>query len=125
MPENKQKPNLLPLVIKYSDKLKLVQQYLKFYSALIEPMTPRNIDLLTICILADMNSDKFKDTVLKSKLGFNNTRHIDTEMGRLKKAGFIDKHDKAPRWRLSSRLEAIKNNLTTEVQELKITFVRS
>ena len=71
-----------------------------------------------------MNADNFKDKVLKSGLRFKNSRHIDTEISRLKKEGFIDKHDEAPRWRLSPRLEAIKNNLTTDTQVVQIVFKR-
>lgn len=79
----------LPVKLEYKDKIELAQKILKIYSELITPLTKRNIDILSICLLEDMNSEDFKEIVLNSKLGINSEGSIKTEFTRLKDKGLL------------------------------------
>ena len=94
-----------PIGVRYKDKIDLTYKILKLYSVLIEPLTDRNITLLAICILEDMNSDEFKDIVIKSNIGINNEGHLRTELSRLKDKGLIVKETIANRKQLSDKLQ--------------------
>lgn len=99
-----------PITIKYSDDIELVQQVLNIYSKFVEySLTPMYIDLMTYCIIDDMNSDDFKDNIIKCDNRFKNRRHIDAKMYELKRDGLLLKEDKAPRWRLAPEFQTIQN----------------
>lgn len=104
----------LPIKIKYQDEIELTQIMLKVYSQIVKKMTPRNIDLLTICMLEDMNSNDFKLAVKDAGLNFYDDRQINSELTRLRKKGFIEKHDLAPRHRLNPNLEKLKELIVSK-----------
>lgn len=89
MSNKEEKYTTLPIRLKYQDKIDLVQKILKIYSELVQPLTKRNIDLLSICLLEDINSEGFKELVLDSRLGINSEGQYRTEMTRLKDKGLI------------------------------------
>lgn len=106
----------LPIRLKYDDKVDLVQKLLKVYSVVFEKkMTNRNLDLLTVCMLEDVNAEDFRKTVIRSVEGIDNERHVNTELHRLRKDGFLHK-DSYMKDNLEENLQKIKDTLNDETQ---------
>lgn len=111
----------LPLPIKYNDKIELVRNLLKIY-AVFKKMTKRNMDLLTVCLLEDVNANDFRKIVISSKLGFDNDQHVNSELHRLRKAGFLIKDD-YNRDNLEENLKRIQELVNSETKiGLYITY---
>ena len=85
--------NNLPIRLEYSDKIELIQRIITLYSFSISKykMTKRNIDLLTLCFIYNMNDKSFRQKVINSGIGLNNETQINTELSRLRKANFLYK----------------------------------
>jgi hypothetical protein len=111
-----------PIKIKYSDDIEFVNQLLNIYSTFGRHLTPMFIDLLTYCILEDMNDKNFKDKIVKTSERFKTKRHIDAKMAILKEEGLIEKHDRAPRWRLTPEFQAFKNMVGKKNPILSLIF---
>lgn len=82
---------VLPMKVKYTDKIALTKMLLGVYSETVQHLTPRDKDLLTMCILQDINSPDFIDDVLL-ELNASSRENITTMISRLKKKGLIEKH---------------------------------
>lgn len=98
---------ILPITVKYKDKINLAYKLLNIYSVMIQPLTNRNISLLVICLLEDINGDNFDDIVINSNIGITNSGHVRTEMSRLKDKGLLVKHEIINRKDLSPSLQKI------------------
>jgi len=83
------KSQIVPITLKYTDKIEAARKMVTILSSFYVHLSQRNIDLLTICIVEDMNRKDFKDLVISSGIGFKNKTQINTYLTRLKKKGFI------------------------------------
>lgn len=106
--------NVLPISVIFNDKISLVRSLLELYSVLWKDMRPRTKDLLCICILEDMNTSDFKETVIKANIGYKNSYQINTEMTRLRKEGFIYKDSLRMDDHLHSNLIKIKEIVNSD-----------
>lgn len=104
----------LPIQIKYKDKIELTTKLLQIYSKVIQPLSQRNISLLVICLLENMNDKEFNEIVINSNIGITNDGQFRTEFSRLKTKGLIIKDDMSRKKYLEAGLQKIadiiKNN---------------
>lgn len=107
MAKTKKKFSILPLLFEYDDKPDLIEKLLKLYSVTTKKLTNRNIDLLTMCILYDMNDKEFRKKVIDAGVGFTNEQQINTEFTRLKKLDVVKKHNVYNKKYLSEGIEKI------------------
>tara|TARA_R100000734_G_C3319220_1_gene114670 strand:- start:8515 stop:8895 length:381 start_codon:yes stop_codon:yes gene_type:complete len=101
----------LPFFLRYSDKVDLIQKLLEIYSATTIHMTKRDIDLLTLCFLYDINSKDFKNKVISANLGIKTHQNVTTMISRLKKKELILLHPKKNRKLLNPDLEKLKESI--------------
>jgi len=112
--ENSKTFKNLPFSVPYTDDIEFVQNVLKVVSVVYNlNLTPRNIDLLSLCILEDSNRKGFRKVVLESGMGLTNDNSINTEMSRLRKRGFIIK-DSYNRDHLQSPFKELKELYSAE-----------
>lgn len=113
---------LLPIGIKYKDKIDLATKLLELYSALVTKLTDREISLLTICMLEDMNSPKFRK-IVESDLGVK-YGNVNTALSRLRKNKFIVKDELYRKDSLSMELSKLKDLVEAKDLDktLQITF---
>lgn len=112
------KKDILPITVKYSDKVDLIRKLLDIYSKVKEKLTKRNTDLLTLCMIYGLNSPEFRKTIVEGKLyGFTNEKHINTELSRLRKRGFVykDKYNKQHLGKGLERIEQLVNSKEKQV----------
>ena len=98
----------LPFFLNYTDKVDLIQKLLEIYSATTTHLTQRDIDLLTLCFLYNINSKDFKDKVISANLGIKTHQNVTTMFSRLKKKGLVIKHPVKNRKDLNPDLEKLK-----------------
>ena len=98
----------LPFFLNYNDKVDLIQKLLEIYSATTTHLTQRDIDLLTLCFLYDINAKDFKDRVISANLGIKTHQNVTTMFSRLKKKGLVIKHSVKNRKDLNPDLEKLK-----------------
>jgi ABC-type enterochelin transport system permease subunit len=98
----------LPFFLNYTDKVDLIQKLLEIYSATTTHLTQRDIDLLTLCFLYDINAKDFKDRVISANLGIKTHQNVTTMFSRLKKKGLVIKHSVKNRKYLNPDLEKLK-----------------
>jgi hypothetical protein len=112
----------LPVTLVYSDDIDLVQKMLKLYTGLGQKLTQRNIDMLTLCILADMNSKDFNSVVIESAIGTIKTvNQVTTEMSRLRSIGLLYKDPIKMHDHLEPRLKKIKELIDQRKNNISIT----
>jgi ABC-type enterochelin transport system permease subunit len=103
----------LPFFLNYTDKVDLIQKLLEIYSATTTHLTQRDIDLLTLCFLYNINDKKFKDKVISANLGIKTHQNVTTMFSRLKKKGLVIKHPVKNRKDLNPDLEKLKEAVDT------------
>ena len=103
----------LPFFLNYTDKVDLIQKLLEIYSATTTHLTQRDIDLLTLCFLYNINDKKFKDKVISANLGIKTHQNVTTMFSRLKKKGLVVKHPVKNRKDLNPDLEKLKEAVDT------------
>jgi hypothetical protein len=82
----------LPFSVPYTDDIEYVQNSLKVISVVFKlNLTPRNIDLLSLCILEDVNKKGFRELVVNSGMGLTNENSVNTELSRLRKKNYLVK----------------------------------
>jgi|32_taG_2_1085360.scaffolds.fasta_scaffold04774_2 hypothetical protein len=101
----------LPFFLTYTDKVDLIQKLLEIYSATTTHLTQRDIDLLTLCFMYDLNSKSFKDKVISANLGVKTHQNVTTMFSRLKKKGLVIKHPVKNRKDLNSDLQKLKETI--------------
>jgi len=101
----------LPFYLSYSDKVDLIQKLLLLYSATTVYLTKRDIDILTLCFLYDMNSKNFKDIAIKANVGIKTHQNVTTMFSRLKKKNLVIKHPVKNRKDFNEDLTKIKNTV--------------
>jgi len=131
MPEKEQQSKMnnptLPITIPYQDKLELAYMLLHTYSKTVQNLTPRNIDILAVAIVFDVNDKNFKEILMESNLGFKTDSNVKTEMSRLKKINMIVPHAVYNRKVLHPHIELFKQLVNSKSDEvcLSITFKRN
>ena len=107
----------LPVQLSYTDKLDLTQKLLKIYSVTVNNLTKREIDIISLCILFDMNDKGFNRMIIDADMGYNNPAHIYTIIHNLKQKGLVVKDSTKNRKHLNPGLQAIKDlvNSSNEV----------
>jgi len=120
----KQDYHIQSVTINYTDDIQFVQRLLNIYIAMGGRfhLTPMYTELLTYCIIEDMNKKGFKESIIGYSERFKSQRHIDTKLSDLRRDGLIEKHDKSPRWRLAPEFEAFKNMLGKKKAVLSLIF---
>jgi len=101
----------LPFFLSYSDKVDLIQKLLQLYSATTVYLTKRDIDILTLCFLYDMNSKNFKDIAIKADVGIKTHQNVTTMFSRLKKKNLVIKHPVKNRKDFNEDLAKIKETV--------------
>ncbi len=101
----------LPFYLSYSDKVDLIQKLLQLYSATTVYLTKRDIDILTLCFLYDMNSKNFKDIAIKANVGIKTHQNVTTMFSRLKKKNLVIKHPVKNRKDFNEDLAKIKETV--------------
>lgn len=114
----------LPINLKYKDKIDLANKLLHLYSALVTKLTEREVSLLTICLLEDMNSSKFRK-IVENHLGVK-YGNVNTALSRLRNRKFINKDDLYRKDSLSVELSKLKELIgdTNPNKEIKLTFLK-
>ena len=96
-----------PITIKYSDDIELVQQVLNIYSKFVEySLTPMYIDLMTYCIIDDMNSDDFKDNIIEDVKNDNDDDDFKIytyKIKRMLKTGEIKEYENSLKYKMKKK----------------------
>jgi Holliday junction resolvasome RuvABC ATP-dependent DNA helicase subunit len=103
----------LPFDIQYTDKIDLIKKVLEIYSVSVTSLTRRDMDILLLCLLYDMNDKKFKNKVISSGIGVNTEQNVATMLSRLKKKGLIDKNNRGKKV-FNTDLSHLKSALDSE-----------
>jgi predicted transcriptional regulator len=97
----------LPINLTFTDKVDLAGKLLGIYSITVTHLTKRDIDLLTMCMIYDMNSPNFVDMVMKV-INAESRENIHTMFSRLRKKGLIHNHRVQNKKLLHPDLESLK-----------------
>ena len=112
----------LPINIQFTDKVELVQKFCGIYSTLVKHLTKRDIDLITMCYLYDINKKDFLQKVVDSKIGINSTQNVTTMLSRLKSKKLIVKDPVKSIKTLSPDLQAFLDLAKYELIQLELNF---
>lgn len=113
---------------KYNDKLDLIQKSLEIYRIVRGiHFTQRDMDMIALCFLFDINDPTFNDKLLGANIDINSVEHIQLLKSRLKKKGFLVQDSRSSKKKyLEPGLAYLKKAvMENEVLEFNIKFLKA
>lgn len=118
---NNQQKYILPITLKYADKIDLAEKLLKFYTNMVTTLSKREIDILTMIFVFDVNSDDFRDKV-RMKKGYNSENSVNVALSRLKDKGILIPHPVINRKDLRADLNKLREMVQKEEATILMKF---
>lgn len=112
---------ILPITLKYADKVDLAEKLLKLYTNMVSVLSKREIDILTMIFVFDVNSEDFRDKVMLSK-GYNSENSVNVALSRLKDKGILISHPVVNRKDLRADLNKLREMVQKEDATILMKF---